>query len=115
MTLKNMTAVVMKIVTEREWQQFHTVKNLITNLMCESTELMEPFIWLSEEEAQKLVNSEKREMITDEIGDVFMTLIMICEKIDIDLEQALLNKMRKIEKKYPVEKSKGNNLKYTEL
>jgi NTP pyrophosphatase (non-canonical NTP hydrolase) len=113
--LTEITEIVMKIVSERDWQQFHTIKNLITNLVCESTELMEPFIWLDDQDAENLLTTVKRENVEDEIGDVFMTLIMICEKTNIDLEQALLNKMKKIEKKYPVEKSKGKNLKYTEL
>jgi dCTP diphosphatase len=114
-TLQELSNVARKIVEERDWEQFHGIKNLVMDLVQESTELMEPFIWLSDQESTDLLSSEKRQDVTDEIGDVFFVLLMICNKTNINLEEAFLQKMVKVRAKYPVEKCKGRNVKYNEL
>jgi NTP pyrophosphatase (non-canonical NTP hydrolase) len=114
-TLQEMSDIAQKIVDDREWDQFHTIKGLVMNLVQESSELMEPFIWLSDQESADLLSSKKRQDIEEEVGDVFLSLLMICNKTNINLKDAFLKKMVKIEKKYPVEKCKGRNVKYTEL
>lgn len=114
-TLQEINAIVERVVKERDWDNFHTIKNVIMNLVQESTELMEPFIWLSDKEAEELLKTDKKENIADEIGDVLFTIMMICQKTNINLGEAFLRKTKKIEKKYPVDKCKGRNVKYTEL
>jgi NTP pyrophosphatase (non-canonical NTP hydrolase) len=114
-TLQEIDTIVKKVVTDRDWDQFHTIKNLLMDLVQESTELMEPFIWLSDKESNDLLKTDKREGVEDEIGDVLFALIMICQKTNIDLKKAFLNKVEKTKAKYPVDKCKGRNVKYTEL
>jgi len=85
-------------------------------LIIESAELLEPFRWKNEKEIQELFNNpEKRQHIEDEIADVFYFIIRLSQKYDIDLSEALYKKLEQNNKKYPVEKAKGSNKKYTEL
>lgn len=103
-------------VKERDWDQFHTVKNLAMALSVESSELVEIFQWLTEKQSMEARNDPKlKGKVEDEVADVFFYLLRIVSKMDIDLEQAVLAKMKKNAEKYPVEKSKGSVKKYTEL
>ncbi|MCM2351257.1 MAG: nucleotide pyrophosphohydrolase [Bacteriovoracaceae bacterium] len=103
-------------VSEREWDQFHSVKNLSMALSVESSELLEIFQWMSEEDSNHIKNnSQVMGKIEDEVADIFVYLLRIISKTDIDLEQVVRNKMRKNAQKYPVEKSRGNSKKYNEL
>ena len=99
---------------EREWEQFHSPKNLAMALSVESSELVEIFQWLSEEQSYNL-SCEKHEHAKEEVADVAIYLLRICMKLDINLEESILEKMKKNELKYPIEKSKGTAKKYTEL
>lgn len=103
-------------VSEREWDQFHSVKNLSMALSVESSELLEIFQWMSEEDSNHIKNnSQVMGKIEDEVADIFVYLLRIISKTDIDLEQVVRNKMSKNAQKYPVEKSRGNSKKYNEL
>ena len=113
-SLQEMSDLAQKIVQERDWEKFHTLKNICINLTCEAAELLEIFTWMSEEECQNL-SQTKRQNLADEIGDVLFTLFLICQKTNTDLSAAFLQKIEKIKEKYPVEKSRGRNAKYTEL
>lgn len=105
-----------KFVEAREWDQYHTPKNLATGLAIEAAELMEIFQWLTDKQSFKfLEDPEKLEQISDELADVFHYLIRISTVLKIDLNQAFWNKMKKNEEKYPVALSKGKTEKYTEL
>lgn len=100
----------------REWDQFHTVKNLACALSVESSELLEIFQWLKEEEANQVANNPKLlSKVEEEVADVFIYLLRIIDKTNIDIETAVRQKMKKNAEKYPVEKSRGNATKYTEL
>jgi dCTP diphosphatase len=92
---------------ERDWGQFHTPKNCATNLVVEASELLECYLWSE--------TATKREAIVDEVGDVLHSLLLYCDAEGIDLGAAFMTKLAKTTAKYPVEKSKGNNAKYTEL
>jgi dCTP diphosphatase len=100
--------------SEREWERFHTPKNLAMGMSIEAAELMEHFLWLTGEESMS-IPPEKREQVRDELADVFIYLINMADKLDIDLESAALEKLKKNEIKYPVHKAKGNAKKYHEL
>jgi dCTP diphosphatase len=113
-SLQEMSLLAQQIVKERDWEKFHTLKNISTNLVCEAAELLEIFTWMSDAECENL-SETKHQQLEDEIGDVLFTLFLICQKTNIDLATAFLQKIEKTKQKYPVEKSRGKNVKYTEL
>jgi dCTP diphosphatase len=103
-------------VKERDWDQFHSLKNLSMALSVETSELMEIFQWMSEADANNIQNNPlKHAQLKDEVADVFFYLMRIVDKSGIDLEATVLEKMQKNAAKYPVEKSRGSIKKYTEL
>jgi NTP pyrophosphatase (non-canonical NTP hydrolase) len=99
---------------DRDWAQYHSPKNLSISLVIEAAELAEVFQWLTEEESRCL-SDEKLASVREEVGDVFIYLLTICEKIGIDPLDAASRKLLVNGEKYPVEKSRGRSDKYTEL
>lgn len=105
-----------RFVKERDWDQFHSIKNLAMALSVEASELLEIFQWMKEEESNNVATDLKTfAKVEEEVADVFIYLLRIVHKTGIDLEQAVYNKMKKNEEKYPVEKAKGNAKKYDEF
>ena len=98
----------------RDWEQFHTPKNLVMALNVEVAELMEHFQWLSAEQSAKLDGQTKAE-VAQEIGDVLIYLTRLADVLGIDPLQAAFHKIELNAVKYPVNKSKGNNTKYDKL
>jgi len=98
----------------RDWDQFHSPKNLAMALSAESAELLEIFQWLTEEQSRALP-AEAKAAASDEIADVLLYLIRISDKLDIDPIAAANRKLAANERKYPADKSRGSNKKYTEL
>jgi len=96
---------------DRDWDQFHSVKNLILALVGEVGELSEVFQWLNEAQISNL-NEEDRDRAEEELADVFLYLIRLADKLDIDLIEAANAKLRLNAEKYPVEAAKGNAVKY---
>ena len=116
MNIKLMQERIAKLAADREWQKFHTPKNLVMALGGEAGELLELFQWLSENEAKNIMNdANKKEQTQDELADIFTYLIRLCDILDVDLEAAFWKKIEKTEKKYPIELAKGNAKKYTDL
>ncbi len=99
-------------VAERDWAQFHTPKNLAMAMIVEAAELVEQFQWDTPAESQVLT-PEKREAVSHELADTFVYLLRIAEVLQIDLVEAAHQKIDLNAKKYPVEKAKGSNAKYT--
>jgi len=103
-----------RFADERDWEQFHSPKNLAMALTVEAAELLEEFQWMTEQQSrqpeQKALNR-----IQEEIGDVMIYLILISRHLDIDPIAAALDKIEKNRKKYPAEKARGSAKKYTEL
>lgn len=97
---------------ERDWDQFHSPKNLAMALTVEAAELQEIFQWLTEAQSAELSPSD-RERAADEIADVLLYLIRLADKLDIDIARAAVNKLAKNAEKYPVELAKGKARKYT--
>lgn len=95
----------------RDWDQFHSVKNLILALVGEVGELAEVFQWLDDKQIQNL-DGEDRARAREELADVFLYLIRLADKLDIDLIEAANAKLRLNAQKYPVEAAKGNAVKY---
>lgn len=101
---------------DREWEQFHTPKNLAMALAGEAGELLELFQWLTPEQSFEIAQtSEKREELCDELADILYYLLRITDLLNIDINHALWAKIAKNAKKYPVELAKGSAKKYTEL
>ena len=112
--LDNLRDAVRKFAAERDWDQFHSPKNLAMALSVESAELLEIFQWLTEEESRDLPPITKA-AAADEIADVLIYLLRIADKLGIDPVTAAQRKMIANAKKYPADKARGNNKKYTEL
>lgn len=107
---------VKKFSEERDWDQFHSVKNLSMALSVESSELLEIFQWMSEEKSNDVKNDiNKLEKVQEEVADIFIYLLRLIDKTNIDLESAIISKLKKNAEKYPVELSKGNSKKYSEF
>ena len=98
----------------RDWQQFHTPKNLAMALSVETAELLEHFQWLTPEESVRL-NARTARAVADEIADVLLYLTRLADVLDIDPLAAAARKLRANARKYPVRKAKGNARKYTAL
>ena len=98
----------------RDWDQFHSPKNLSMALSAEVAEIVEHFQWLTEEKS-KTLSQDKLAEVETELADTLIYLIRLADKLDIDLLKAAKNKIEINEQKYPVEKAKGSAKKYTEL
>jgi len=98
----------------RDWNQFHSPKNLCMALSVEVAEITEHFQWLTEEQSKNL-DQEKLQEVANELADTLLYLVRLADKLDIDLLKAALNKMDINNQKYPVEMSRGNAKKYTEF
>jgi NTP pyrophosphatase (non-canonical NTP hydrolase) len=100
----------------REWDKYHDLKELAIGIVTEASELLDLFRFRSIAESEAMLNTAPlREKIEDELADVLFFLLRISGKYQIDLASALERKMKKNAAKYPVEKARGNNLKYDEL
>jgi NTP pyrophosphatase (non-canonical NTP hydrolase) len=98
----------------RDWEQLHTARNLATALSIESAELLEHFVWTSDRQVREVVD-ERRAEIASEIADVAILLTYLAHDLSIDLQAAVSEKIEVNERKYPLEKSRGSNKKYTDL
>ena len=97
----------------RDWEPFHSPKNLAMALSVEAAELVEEFQWLTEEQSRAL-DAERRERVRLELADVFIYLLRIADKLGVDLVAAANDKIVLNEKKYPAERVRGDARKYTE-
>jgi dCTP diphosphatase len=111
--MKKLNDKISKFIEERDWDKFHNPKNLILALTSEVGELADIVCWLNEEQTElKNLDEDTLNLIKEEIADIFYYVLRISNKLDIDLEDALLKKIKINERKYPIALSKGNNTKY---
>jgi NTP pyrophosphatase (non-canonical NTP hydrolase) len=103
-----------KFAEERDWNQFHSPKNLAMALVVESSEIVEKFQWMTEQQSFQL-SPDKLEEVKDEIGDVLNYLVRLSDMLGVCPLDAAIEKLEKNRHKYPIHKSKGNCKKYTEL
>ena len=103
-----------KFAQKRDWNQFHSPKNLAMALSVEVAEIVEHFQWLSQAESNNL-DPVKLVEVKEEIADVMIYLTRLADRLGIDPIQAAEEKMHLNEKRYPVDKARGNAVKYTEL
>lgn len=100
-------------VAERDWDQFHSPKNLSMALSVEAAELVEIFQWLTEAESAVL-DSDRRARVEAELADILVYLVRIADRLDVDLLQAATRKLEDNARKYPAERVRGQALKYDE-
>ena len=112
-SLKELRARVNAFVEDRDWAQFHSPKNLSMAMIVEAGEVVEHFQWMTEQESLNL-NAETKEQVGQELSDTFVYLLRIAEVCGIDLLDAANKKIDINAKKYPLEKVRGSNAKYTE-
>ena len=112
--LETLRADVRAFVTARDWDQFHSPKNLAMALSAEAGELLEVFQWLTEDESRALA-PETHAAAAEEIADVLIYLVQLAHKLGIDPVAAARDKLIANARKYPVDKSRGVSKKYTEL
>lgn len=115
-TLDQLKHIIRDFVNERNWDQFHNAKDLAIGVSTEAGELLDLFRFKSQDQVDSMLSSkEKRTEIGDELADVLYFILRFSDKFDFDLSQELKRKLLLNAKKYPVEKSKGNNRKYSEI
>ena len=101
---------------DRDWDQFHNAKDLAIGIVTEASEILEHFRFKSPSEVDKMLqNPEKKEAVEDEMADVLSFLVRMAQKYDMDLAEAFDRKLEKNRQKYPIDKCKGSNRKYTEF
>ena len=112
-SLNELRAKVNAFVRERDWDQFHSPKNLAMAMIVEAAEVVEHFQWNTLEESQQ-ISEERRTEIGHELADTFVYLLRLAEVTGVDLIAAAHQKIALNAIKYPVEKAKGSNAKYTD-
>jgi len=107
-TVASLKDAMRRFVAERDWEQFHSPKNLAMGLSVETAELMEHFLWIDAEASRRVVeNNAELEEVADEMADVACYLLALTNVLNIDLSDAILRNLEKNAQKYPVEKCKG--------
>ena len=108
MNIKNIQKQLSDFADERDWGQFHNPKNLAMALSVEASELVEIFQWLTPEQAEEIMNSSESEHVKEEMADIMIYLIRMADKLNIDLEKAVADKIVKNAEKYPIKLARGN-------
>ena len=115
-TISELKTRVLAFARERDWEQFHSPKNLSMALAAESGELMEHFLWSSPTQSSTIAaDPVKRQKIAEELADVVIYALEFANVTGLDVAAAIEAKMAANAQKYPVEKARGNSAKYTEL
>lgn len=112
--LASLTKQLRAFTTARDWEQFHSPKNLACALSVEVSELLEHFQWMKEEDSRTL-SPEKLAEVTSEMADIFSYLLYIADAYKVDLIAATEQKISLNEQRYPADKARGNSLKYNAL
>ncbi len=114
--LNDISTYLTNFAKERDWEQYHTPKNLACALSVEASELLEIFQWknIEQENALLLKENTERKKVEDEISDIVTYAIRLCDVLDIDLETVMKRKFKENEEKYPADQVKGSARKYDE-
>lgn len=115
--MDSITKITEKIRTfrdDRDWMQFHNPKEIAAAIAIESAELQEIFLWKDYPESETAAR-EKQQAVADEIADIAVYLFELADNLGLQLGEVMLKKMQKNAAKYPIDKSRGSNLKYNEL
>jgi dCTP diphosphatase len=112
--LEDLRLALRRFAEERDWDQFHSPKNLAMALSVEVAELLEHFQWMSDAESSAL-NSETLAKVSEELADVLLYLVRLADKLDVNLAVATFEKLKLNATKYPPEKARGSSKKYSDL
>lgn len=112
--LQSLTTALRQFAADRDWEQFHSPKNLASALSVEAAELLEHFQWMTEEQSRNL-SDDKRALVSQELADVLLYLLQIADKLQIDLVQSAKSKLAINAQNYPIDQSKGSSRKYDEF
>ena len=105
-TINDLKVLVEKFIKDRRWEKFHTSRNLAESICIEAAELLEVFQWTLEDEENSVINdSVKLDKVKEELADVLIYCISMANSAKIDIAEAVFNKIKKNEKKYPVEET----------
>jgi len=113
-SIAELTAQIQTFVDAREWRKYHNAKDLAVAIAAEAGELMQHFVWQQEEQIEKRLVDHRQE-IASEIADVAILLFEFADNLGMNLGEVMQAKIAHNDVRYPVEKSRGNNLKYSEL
>ena len=115
-TVEQLKLLIQKFCEAREWDKFHNAKDLAIGIVTEGSELLERFRFKSETEVDRLFNSpESKAEVAEEISDTLYFTLRLAQRYNIDVSSELRKKLKKNEVRYPVQKAKGSNKKYTEF
>jgi dCTP diphosphatase len=112
--LSSLKVALRRFASERDWDQFHSPKNLAIALSCEAAELLEIFQWMSEDSSRAL-SPDQIARVREEIADVLLYVIRLADKLDMDLLEGARDKLALNAQKYPIDRARGSSRKYTEL
>jgi dCTP diphosphatase len=113
-SLAELQTIIRKFCDDRNWDQFHNPKDLSISLSLEAAELLEHFQWKTEAEIKDYLVSHKPE-VAEELADVFYWVLLVANKLDVDLVEVFQKKMKKNELKYPTDKATNNHKKHSEI
>jgi len=113
-SLEDLRDALQRFASERDWDQFHSPKNLAIALSVEAAELLEHFQWMPEADS-KVLTPDQHAKVREEIADVLLYLVRLADKLNIDLLAAASDKIQVNAAKYPVDRARGSSKKYTEL
>jgi dCTP diphosphatase len=113
-TLSDLRNSLRKFTADRDWDQYHSPKNLAAALIVEAAELLEHFQWMTEEES-KVLTAKQIARVSEEMADVFIYLVRLADKLDINLLEAAHEKIKQNAAKYPIDRARGSSRKYSEL
>ncbi|HDR9251443.1 TPA: nucleotide pyrophosphohydrolase [Burkholderia vietnamiensis] len=111
--MRSLVEIIRQFVAERDWEKFHTPKNLVMAMNVEVAELMEPFQWVQSGDIAE-IGSERMVAVRHELADVFMYLILLSDKLEVDLFDVCYEKIEINRRKYPADKVRGSSMKYYE-
>ena len=112
--IKKLTEKIIKFRDARDWKQFHNPKDMALSLVLEATEVLEHFQWKTQKEIEEYIKTNKDD-IGEELADVLYWVLLMCNDLEINIFDALRKKIKKNERKYPVDKAKGKHNKYNKL
>lgn len=112
-TITELTKAILAFRDERDWEQFHNPKDLATALSIEASELQEIFLWKNGPQLDEAIQA-KHEHIEQEVADIAAYLFLLCDTLDIDLDQAVRSKLELNKAKYPADQVRGSSKKYDE-
>ena len=115
-TIEELTYEIRKFADEREWAQFHSVRNIVLAMVGEVGELAAEIQWVNDAEVASFLSlNTNKDKFASEIADVATYLLRLCDISGVDLAQSVRNKLTLNSERYPIEKSKGSSFKYTEF